>query len=218
MVSVQSLIRAEVSRGEFPAPKGAEAFSAYVIASSKGLFPEMENAARQTLEHPMTFEIFGEGLQWIEGWALRDLAKFRKRCRDNLVACFESFLQLGQPPFNIWVPCVGCRHFTRFSSFNFNQTGVSPQWLTQLFQNRLVESRDAFSKPFFNPQSIRREYLSAINAHISSNTCISCTYVHTQKGEAFCKELEDKLTQALDEVCTSFSLLKIRGSLSTHLS
>jgi hypothetical protein len=216
MVSVQSLIRAEVSRGEFPAPKGAEAFSAYVIASSKGLIPEMENAARQTLEHPMTFEIFGEELRWIEGWALRDLASFRKRCRDSLVACFESFLQLGQPPFNIWVPCVDFRHFSRHSSFN--QTGASPHWLTQLFQNRLDESRDAFSKPFFSPRSIRWEYLLALNAHISPNICISCTNIHVQKGEAFCRELEEKLTQALDEVCTSSILWKIWGSLSTHLT
>jgi hypothetical protein len=216
MISVQSLIRAEVSRGEFPAPKGAEAFSAYVIASSKGLIPEMENAARQTLEHPMTFEIFAEGLRWIEGWALRDLANFRKRCRDNLVACCESFLQLGQPPFNIWAPCIDCRHFSRYSSLN--QTGASPHWLTQLFQNRLETSRDAYSKPLLNPQSIRCEYLSALNAHTSSNPCVSCTNVHAQKGEAFCKELEDKLTQALDEVCTSSILLKICGSLSTHLT
>ncbi|KAF8491519.1 hypothetical protein F5888DRAFT_1053918 [Russula emetica] len=105
MASVQSYIRAEVSHGVFPMPKGAEAFSAYAIACSKGLIPEMENAARQTLDHPMTFEILGEGLRLFEDWALRDLARFRKRCRDNLVACFESFLQLGQPPFNVWIPC-----------------------------------------------------------------------------------------------------------------
>ncbi|KAF8491511.1 hypothetical protein F5888DRAFT_1053393 [Russula emetica] len=207
MVSVQSLIRAEVSRGEFPAPKGAEAFFAYVIASSKGLIPEMENAARQSLEHPMTFEIFGEGLRWIEGWALQDLANFRKRCRDNLVACFESFLQ---PPFNIWAPCVEYQILSRYSSSN--QTTASPHWSTQLFRNCIDKSRDAFSKPFFNPRSIRREYSSALNAHISSINCISCTKVHAQKGEVFCTELEERLTRALDEVCTSSTLLKICGS------
>ena len=218
MDSVQSRIRAEVSRGEFPAPKGAEAFSAYVIASSKRLIPEMDNAARQTLEHPMTFEVFGEGLRSIQGWALQDLANFRKRCRDNLVACFESFLKLGQPPFNIWATCVDhhIRNVARYPSFI--QTGASPIWLIKLFQNCLDESRDAFSKPFFNPRRIRREYLSALNAHISSNSCISCANVHAQKGEAFCKELEDKLTQALDEVCTSSILLKICESLNTHLT
>jgi hypothetical protein len=183
-----------------------------VIASNKGLNPEMGDAARQTLKHPMTFEIFGEGLRWIEGQALRDLADFRKHCRDNLVACFESFLQLGQPPSNIWAP--ECRHSGRHSSFN--QTRVSSHWLTELFQNRLSESRDAFSKPFFNPRSIRGEYLSALNAHISSNNCTSCAKVHAQKGEAFCKELEDRLKRALNGVCASSVLLKICESLSTH--
>ncbi|KAH9989324.1 hypothetical protein BJV77DRAFT_948568, partial [Russula vinacea] len=57
MDSVLSFIRAEISRGASPGPKGAEAFRAYAIASTKGLIPEMEDAARQTLEYPMTFEV-----------------------------------------------------------------------------------------------------------------------------------------------------------------
>ena len=106
MVSVQSFIRAEVSRGASPAPKGAEAFPAYAIASAKGLIPEMENAARLTLDHPMTFEILGEGLRLFEGWALRDLVNFRKRCRDNLITCLDSFLEVQPPgPSSIWVGC-----------------------------------------------------------------------------------------------------------------
>ena len=79
MDSVQSSIRLEVKCGEFPAPRGVQSFPAYAIASAKGLIPEMENAARQTLDHPMTFEILGEGLRLFEGWALRDLASFHKR-------------------------------------------------------------------------------------------------------------------------------------------
>ena len=75
MVSVQSFIRTEVSRGASPGPKGAEALPAYAIASAKDLIPEMENAARMTLDHPMTFEILGEGLRLFEGWTLRDLVK-----------------------------------------------------------------------------------------------------------------------------------------------
>jgi hypothetical protein len=62
MVSVQSSIRAEVSRGVFPAPKGAEVFAAYTIANAKDLIPEMEDAARLTLGHPITFEFLGERL------------------------------------------------------------------------------------------------------------------------------------------------------------
>src|SRR5258708_19285203 len=62
MVSAQSFIRSEVSCGRFPAPMGVEAFPAYAIAMGKKLIPGIENAARQTLNHPMTFEILGEVL------------------------------------------------------------------------------------------------------------------------------------------------------------
>jgi hypothetical protein len=79
MASVQSAIRLQVKWGEFPAPKGAEAFAAYAIASAKMLIPEMENAARSTLDYSMTFENLGEGLRLFEGSALRDLVSFRKR-------------------------------------------------------------------------------------------------------------------------------------------
>jgi hypothetical protein len=209
MASVQLFIRAEVSCGVFPTPNGVEAFSAYAIASGKGLLPEMENAARQTLDHPMTFEILDEALRLFEGWALSDLARFRKRCRDNLIACFESFLQLGQPPFNVWIPCIQLTQCTDgnttrlmwFTHTNPDQgTGYSPSWLTELFQKHLNELCEAFSKPLLSPRSIHKEYFSALEGHISSYRCISCTKVHALKGVQFCKDLEDRLTQALSEV------------------
>jgi BTB/POZ domain len=206
MVSAQSFVRAEVSRGGFPAPTGVEAFPAYAIASGKKLIPEMENAARQTLKHPMTFEILGEGLRQFETWALRDLANFRKRCRDNLVACFESFSKLDQPAFNIWTPCTDDSYST-----SSGKTGYSPAWLIELFQKHLNDSHEAFSKPLFNPRSIRGEYLSALKAHLSSLNCVSCTKVHSLNGEAFCKALEDRLTQALSEVCAF--LKSFRGTM-----
>ena len=78
MASVMSSIRAKVKFGEYPAPKGAEAFLAYAIASGKGLVPEMEKAARQSLSHPLSFEILGEELRLLEGWALCDLVCFCK--------------------------------------------------------------------------------------------------------------------------------------------
>jgi len=77
MVSIQSHIRAEIQRGTFPAPIESDGFSAYAIASSKGLIPEMENAARLTLGHPMTFESLGEGLRSFKGRALCDLLHYR---------------------------------------------------------------------------------------------------------------------------------------------
>jgi len=81
MVSVQSNIRSAIKLGTFPAPGDAEGFSAYAIASSMGLVPEMENAARLTLGHPMTFESLGEGLRSFKGRALCDLIRHRcNRC------------------------------------------------------------------------------------------------------------------------------------------
>jgi hypothetical protein len=50
MVSMQSYIREEVKRGYFSRPDTkSEFFGAYAIASSMGLDPEMERAARRTL-------------------------------------------------------------------------------------------------------------------------------------------------------------------------
>ena len=217
MTAVQSSIRAEVRQGTFPAPTGAEAFAAYAIASGKMLIPEMKNAARQTLDHPMTFEILGEGLRLFEGWALQDLANFRKRYRDNLVSCFKSFLNIKESQFNIWTPCAsytykpggldshrrhsssGLSSLSNLPMSNANQS--LPAWLAELYQKHLDESQEAFSRSLFKPRSIRGEYLTALHAHVNSYSCISCAKVHVGKGETFCKVLEDRLAQALDKVC-----------------
>ena len=81
MVSIQSYIRAEIERGTFPAPVEAEAFGAYAKASSLGLIPEMENAAKLTLGQPMTFESLGEVLRQFTGPALRELVRYRVDAR-----------------------------------------------------------------------------------------------------------------------------------------
>ena len=213
MALVLASIRAEVNHGVFPTPKGVEVFSAYAIASGKGLILEMESAARQTLDHPMTFKILGEGLRLFEGWALQDLANFRKRYRDNLVSCFKSFLNIEKSNLNIWIPCASYNYspsgrnsstgsYSRSDFPMSNRNASLPSWLAELYQKHLDESKEAFSKSlFFNSRSIRGEYLSALRAHINSDSCVSCTKVHTEKGETFCRDLEDRLAQALNEVC-----------------
>ncbi|KAI9435059.1 hypothetical protein H4582DRAFT_1817840 [Lactarius indigo] len=77
MISIQSYIRDEMKRGRFPMPDRTESFRAYAIASNMGLTPEMENAARLTLDQPMTFESLGEGLRSFNGQALYDLVRYR---------------------------------------------------------------------------------------------------------------------------------------------
>lgn len=159
MNPIQALIRAEVNRGEFPMPVGTEVFRAYAIASSKRPIPEMEDMARLTLDYPMTFETLREGMRFFEGSALHDLAHLRKRCRDNLVACLRSVLDFYNPPFNIWVGC------TTSYLYSITQTGHSPVWLTNFVNQCLTELGQALTKPLHNYSNIRKEYMSALQAH-----------------------------------------------------
>jgi hypothetical protein len=200
MVGVQSRIRAEIQSRKFPTPTGAATFRAYAIASSGGLSSERETSARLTLDSPMTFEDLSDELPFFEGWALCDLIGFRKRCRDNLISCFELFLNLQDPPFNIWMSCRS----SPSTYSNSDNTGCSPSWLISIFKQHLTDLDQAFTKPLPNPSNIREEYLSALQAHITSSSCISCTRVHTLKGDEFCKELETRLLQAISQVGDSF--------------
>jgi hypothetical protein len=195
MVGIQSRIRAEIQSRQSPTPTGAATFRAYAIASSGGLSSERETCARLTLDFPMTFEDLSDELPFFEGWALCDLIEFRKRCRDNLISCFESFLNLHDPPFNIWKSCSNTT-----SPYLIPDTVHPPSWLTGIFKQRLNDLDQAFTKPLPNPSNIREEYLSALQAHIASYGCISCTRVHTLKGDEFCKELETRLSQAISQV------------------
>ena len=205
MDALQSSIRAKVSHGEYPAPKGAEVFSAYGIASRKGLIPEMEKAARQTLYHPMTFEILGESMRLFEGWMLRDLIDFRINYRDFLHGCYESFVFNEDSQLNIWSYCENNNNNPGFPSGISGANGFIPSWVVELY-NKHGTPQEVFSRPLINPQSIRGEYLSALQAHMTSYGCAPCAIVHIAKGEAFCNYLEDRLTQTLNEVCPcSFS-------------
>ena len=193
MVSVQSFIRAEVSRGASPAPEGVEAFAAYAIASAKGLIPEMENAAHLTLGHPMTFEILGKRLQLFEGCALRDLVSFRKRCRDSLITCLNLFLEVQPPgPSSIWVGCP------KVMPNGPSGDWVLPRWLKQLFFRHQKELKlQKFTHTLDIHSRIRQEYFTALQSH---SNCHFCSGTHIRHGSTFCTELEHKLAQALDKV------------------
>ena len=198
MVGIQSRIRSEIQCRKFSTSTGVGVFRAYAISSRAGLPSERETLARLTLNFPMTLEYLCDELPSFEGWALRDLIGFRKRCRDNLISCIQSFLDFVRPPSNIWTPC----NTTIKPSYS---TGPPAPWLTQLFQRHLTELGQAFTNPLLNPSSIRGEYLSALYAHISSYRCISCTRAHSLNGETYCKELEDRLSLAVSKVRTAFA-------------
>jgi hypothetical protein len=180
---------------------GTERFATYAIASAKGLIPEMENAVRLTLDHPMTFESIGEGLRLFEGPALRDLVNFRKRCSDNLVTCYDSFLEVKPPgPSSIWIGCP------EVMPSGPQQGPFLPRWLYQLLSLKKNDLKHQnFTHPFeiYNANGwgsrsrIRQEYTVALEAH---STCDFCSGVNTRNGSTFCAELESKLTQARNKV------------------
>jgi hypothetical protein len=200
MTSVQACIRAKVKSGEFPAPKGAEAFFAYAIAGGKGLIPEMESAARQTLDLPMTFEVLGEGLRLFNGGALRDLANFRKRCRDSFIACLGPFLEV-QPlaSSGIWVGCPESMPPVTTKLRNmYQQNRVLPGWLTHLLSRSQNDMKNQkFTHPLDIHSRIRGEYIAALQNH---GNCYFCLSVHLRNGSIFCTELENKLVEARDKV------------------
>ena len=196
MVQVQSFIRDKVNC-DYPAPVGNEAFRAYAIASSKGLIPEMEMAARLTLDHPMTFETLGDALRLFDGCALRDLARFRKLRRDSLVRCLGTYLKVdASGPSSIW---IGCPDTTRSLR---KKSDVLPNWLRQvLSQDKDVLKLQVFTHPLPTPSSICGEYLATIQNHTG---CTFCSGVYLMKGSTFFTELKNKLALARDKVPTPF--------------
>ena len=191
MEAVQARIHNGIQAKVLPMPTGAATFRAYAVASAAGLSSERETLTHLTLDFPMTFEYLCDELPFFEGWVLRDLIRFRKRCRDNLISCFKSFLNLGNPPFNIWMYC------TYEGSYMNSVAGYAPSWLTDLFQKHLTELDQAFTKPFPNTSNICEEYQSALQAHIASCRCIACPTVHAMNGGTFCKEIKNRLALAI---------------------
>ena len=197
MVKAQSYIRAEVDNWSpwgFLPPFGNTVFRVYAIASEKGLVPEMESAARQTLDRPMTFETLGAGLRLFQGSALRDLVRFRKRCRDNLITCLKTFLEVGAPGLSsIWVNCPSTSKLK-------SSKPVLPIWLCQVLSYEELKSQ-VFTHPLPTPSGIRGRYLTAIQTH---DDCFFCLRMHAKKGSSFASQLERMLKHAREKVNTYF--------------
>ena len=120
---------------------------------------EMEETARQTLDHPMTFEALGKELRLFEGWALRDLVNFRRRYRHNLSACFDSYSRALVRCSMGWLgPGVPVLH----------------RWLYQLLSRSRVDLKlklQVFTHPLDINSRIRREYLKALYTRLNCKLC-----------------------------------------------
>ncbi|KAH9166761.1 hypothetical protein EDB89DRAFT_2075482 [Lactarius sanguifluus] len=202
MGAVQSSIRAEVTRRPPPTLDGAQAFHAYAIVSNCRLIPEMEVVAQLTLDRPMMFEYLGDELELFEGRALRELASFRKGCRDNLVSCIESFLSINSAS-KIWVDCPR-RPKTSQPKTSPPKTSpptvTLPTWVHNLFSPLIEELKQAFTSPLIKPSSIREKYLEGLRKHAAPDLCTFCLGVHALKGEWYCMQLEKALAQAREKM------------------
>ena len=171
--------------------------------------PEMETSARHTLDFPMTLEYLSDELPLFAGWALRDLVRYRRRCQDGLLSTLQSFRYSAE--LDIWGVCTSTDNNTKKRPYYGDglcdifdiPKPVLPKWLYDVVLGRIQKLEETFTDPLPKPSSIREVYFTALNTHISSEKCHSCSTVHALKGERFCVGLESKLAQALDQVSAS---------------
>ncbi|KAH9020950.1 hypothetical protein EDB85DRAFT_2094772 [Lactarius pseudohatsudake] len=201
MTTIMSTIRFEVGR-RLPATEAS--FRAYAIACSKQLIPEIEAAARLTLDHPMTFEVIADALPLFEGSALSDLVRFRKRCRDNLVSFFEGFVDGRDSLSRIW---FGCQKTKRPLSASQNDKAVLAGWLRDLILQHTKSLKGAYSNPLPNPSSLRADFVAALRAHVSLTNCPSCSTLCAREGDGFYDELTRRISKVRDEVRISLRFL-----------
>ncbi|KAH9042214.1 hypothetical protein EDB85DRAFT_1918603 [Lactarius pseudohatsudake] len=162
---------------------GTEALRAYACLE------QMKTSALLTLHSPLTLEHLSDELPLFEGWALRDLVRYRKRCRDSLVLTLRSFLDSTAMPSRLWVVCTIA-------------VPNSLDWLRDFFSQHITKMEETFTNTLLNPSSIREEYLAALHAHISQWDCFPCAKAHALNGDTYCEELKSKLAQVLDQVST----------------
>ncbi|KAN0137871.1 hypothetical protein V8E53_004355 [Lactarius tabidus] len=141
MVKAISSVRPEIHR---QLPTTADAFHAYTIASRNQLIPEMETAARLTLDHPMTFEVLEDTLSCFEGSALSDLVRFRKRCRDKLLSFFEAFVAGTDSLSKSW---CGCSKTKRPHSTLKKDNGILAGWLRDLISRHIKSLQETYTPP-----------------------------------------------------------------------
>jgi hypothetical protein len=188
MGAIQSFIRAEVSREGLLSPTDSGGvFCMYAVACNKRLIPEMETAARLSLNYPLTFESLGEALRLFDGWALCGLAEFRLRCDRDLESRMISFLYSQDGPSKIWSGCPSVR-----------DPQFPPPWLARPFSN-LTHSNFKhlrFGNTVPTSAGILHEFLKALQYHINEMDCHFCMKTYTLKGEGYCAEMCEMLEQA----------------------
>ncbi|KAH8977581.1 hypothetical protein EDB86DRAFT_1109918 [Lactarius hatsudake] len=196
MTTVQSSVRAEVSRRGLLLPTGTESFRLFAVAYRKRLIPEMKALARLTLGYMMMFECLGEALRSFEGWVLFDLYRFHRCYRDSITSLFNYMLpDCRSGPSKIWVGCPTTRRSVLGALHTEDNLSDLPYWIYNAFIMAMMRSA---SSPSVTPSIFREEYTKALQGHISETDCIFCMKTHALKGDEFYAEVENKLAQAWD--------------------
>ena len=198
MDAVQLSIRAEVNRRGSLSSTGA--FRVYAVARSKGLIPEFKAAARLTLGYPLTFESLGDDLWLFDGWALRDLADFRRRSIRNLSSNWETFLDCLEGPSKIWADCPTAK------GREDHDVRRLPSWLDGCLRLRLtgmlrlglfgLTSGNKFTEVIPTSVQLCDTYMKALQSHVKDKDCNFCMKVHILEGENFCAKMKDILAEA----------------------
>ena len=204
MVIAISTVRPEIAR---QLPTTEAAFHVYAIASGKQLVPEMETAARLTLDHPMTFEVLANILPLFEGSALTDLVRFRKRCRSKILSFFERFVGGKCSQSKVWCSCPKTK---RPHSSLQNNSGIVAGWLSALIFGHIKALRETYTRPLPNYLSLRNEFVAALRAHISETHCTSCSILYAADGESLRDSLLRRALRARENV-RIYHLLVIVG-------
>ncbi len=178
-------------------PTTEAAFHAYAIANSKQLIPEIETAARLTLDHPLTFEIIADALPLFEGSALHDLIHFRKRCRDNLLSFFVGFVDGNDSLSKAW---NSCRRTKRPFSTLQSDKGIIAGWFRDLVSQHIKNLQETYTCSLPKSSSLRKEFTEALRAHISATQCSSCSNLYATEGEALRNQWLRRVSKARDKV------------------
>ena len=184
MSSVVTHIRGAISRQDPPFLRLETAFRVYFLAQQYGLHQEAVQAARLTLQLPMTIEGLGDKLDFsgMTGAFLHELWKYHEQVRNELKSAFLEFINSGLPDD---VKSLMCRRPGYGTS--------PPQWLYD-YINSIAGTPDLFDLTEF--EDVRARH---VQSYGSSYAC-SCATMFGPVRRTFWDALTAVIHRTLEKV------------------
>ncbi|KAI0061892.1 hypothetical protein BV25DRAFT_1826182 [Artomyces pyxidatus] len=177
------------------------AFRVYAIASTHGLAKEALQAARYTLEGPMTFEHYGEDIRLVAGGALYALSRYRSRCRMAAHGCIKQATLGETVSSETW---GSIKPQSRFSCRSGHHNSKLPPWLFTYVEELATKVQSSTLHPSAKLISDTASFRSALVSHAGplDNTpqCIFCVSVYAGGGDQFCSKLEEEINRAISKI------------------